>query len=311
MIIKPYNLDYDLQTWNNFIANSRQGTFLLNRNFMDYHSDRFVDYSLMFYDHNGKLVAVLPANINDNIIFSHQGLSYGGLVYGEDTKVVDVLNCFISLKAYAQNHQIKKIIYKRIPYIYHNYTADEDLYALFLNDAILIRRDIGFVIDNRSRISWNNLRKRSLKKAIKEQLTVKVNEDYISYHKMLSEVLGNKYNTRPVHSIEEMQNLSGKFPQNIRLICSFIKDKMLSGVWIFIEKDIIHTQYIVVSEEGKKCGALEIVMDFLLKEYSNKKYLSFGISTEKSGQYLNEGLSWQKESLGGRGICYDFYELRI
>ena len=35
--------------WNKFIAKSKNGTFLFDRNYMDYHSDRFHDYSLLFY----------------------------------------------------------------------------------------------------------------------------------------------------------------------------------------------------------------------------------------------------------------------
>ena len=35
--------------WNAFVAESKNGTFLFNRGYMDYHADRFVDHSLMFY----------------------------------------------------------------------------------------------------------------------------------------------------------------------------------------------------------------------------------------------------------------------
>ena len=47
--------------WNEFVARSKNGTFLFNRNYMDYHSDRFADYSLMFY-RKGRLYALMPAN---------------------------------------------------------------------------------------------------------------------------------------------------------------------------------------------------------------------------------------------------------
>ena len=42
---------------------SKNGTFLFLRAYMDYHSDRFHDHSLMFHNEKGKLIAVLPANI--------------------------------------------------------------------------------------------------------------------------------------------------------------------------------------------------------------------------------------------------------
>ncbi|MBQ6659691.1 MAG: GNAT family N-acetyltransferase, partial [Prevotella sp.] len=58
--IKRYNQEY-ADEWNQFVAQSKNGTFLFDRCYMDYHQDRFEDYSLMFYLDN-KLYALLPAN---------------------------------------------------------------------------------------------------------------------------------------------------------------------------------------------------------------------------------------------------------
>ena len=53
-------------------------------------------------------------------------------------------------------------------------------------------------------------------------------------------------------------------------------------------------------------------MDYLINEcYSSKEYFDFGISTENEGLFLNEGLTSQKQEFGGRGIVYDFYEIRV
>ena len=39
--------------WNSFIGCSKNGTFLFNRGYMDYHADRFTDASLGFRDAKG------------------------------------------------------------------------------------------------------------------------------------------------------------------------------------------------------------------------------------------------------------------
>jgi len=310
MLIKKFSQEY-FSIWNEFVKNSKQGTFLLNRDYMDYHSERFIDYSLMFYNEKDNLIALLPANIKDNILYSHQGLSYGGLIYGKEAKTIDILNCFQSLKDYATQYNIKQLIYKRIPSVYYNYPADEDLYALFRNDAKLIRRDIGYVIDIQNQLKWNELRKRCLKKAIKENLIVKISQDYRVYHDLLSHILNISHDTKPVHSAEEMELLSSRFPDNIKLICCYRNNQIVSGVLLFIEKNTIHTQYIATSSEGKDFGAFEAIVNFLLNEFRDKKYLSFGISTENNGTHLNEGLAQQKESFGARGVCHDFYQLNF
>jgi hypothetical protein len=310
MLIKKFSQEY-FSIWNEFVKNSKQGTFLLNRDYMDYHSDRFIDYSLMFYNEKDNLIALLPANIKDNILYSHQGLSYGGLIYGKEAKTIDILNCFQSLKHYVAQLNIKQLIYKRIPSVYYNYPADEDLYALFRNDAKLIRRDIGYVIDIQNQLKWNELRKRCLKKAIKENLIVKISQDYRVYHDLLSHILNISHDTKPVHSAEEMELLSLRFSDNIKLICCYRNNQIVSGVLLFIEKNTIHTQYIATSSEGKDFGAFEAIVNFLLNEFGDKKYLSFGISTENNGTHLNEGLAQQKESFGARGVCHDFYSINF
>lgn len=71
--------------WDDFINRSKNGTFLFRRDYMDYHSDRFSDHSLMFY-FKGRLYAVLPATVVGGTLYSHQGLTYGGLVMGRDAK---------------------------------------------------------------------------------------------------------------------------------------------------------------------------------------------------------------------------------
>lgn len=310
MLIKKFSQEC-FSIWNEFIKNSKQGTFLLNRNYMDYHSDRFIDSSLMFYNEKNNLIALLPANIKDSVLYSHQGLSYGGLIYGKEAKTTDVLNCFQSLKDYAMQQNIKQLAYKRIPSIYHTYPADEDLYALFRSNASLIRRDIGYVIDIQNQLKWNELRKRCLKKAIKENLIVKISQDYRVYHDLLSHILNISHETKPVHSVEEVELLSSRFPDNIKLICCYRNNQIVSGVLLFIEKNIIHTQYIATSNEGKDFGAFEAIVNFLLNEFRDKKYLSFGISTENNGTHLNEGLAQQKESFGARGVCHDFYNINF
>ncbi|EAI4884208.1 TPA: GNAT family N-acetyltransferase, partial [Campylobacter coli] len=109
---------------------AKNGLFMFDRNYMDYHSDRFIDNSLMFYE-NEKLIALLPCNVSQNILYSHQGLTFGGFIVDENMKQSKMLECFEVLKEYMKENNFKKLIYKSTPYIYHKIPAQEDLYALF------------------------------------------------------------------------------------------------------------------------------------------------------------------------------------
>lgn len=75
---------------------------------------------------------------------------------------------------------------------------------------------------------------------------------------------------------------------------------------------MIHVQYGCASHQGKQTGALDLVIEYLIKEvYSDRHYFDFGISTENQGRVLNEGLIAQKEMFGGRAVAHCFYELLL
>ncbi len=309
--ITKYQPEYK-ELWNNFIKKSKNGTFMLDRDYMDYHSDRFQDNSLMFFNEKQELIAVIPANITDNVLFSHGGLTYGGVVSDKKMTVQKMLDIFDNLIIYLKKENIKKFVYKRIPWVYYTYPSDEDFYALFRYGASLIRCDISTAIYLPERIKFNERRKRNIKKAIKSDLKFKRTEDFEQYITILSEVLKIHHNTKPVHTADELRKLAQTFPDNIKLYAAYNSDNMLAGVLIFETETTAHAQYIVNSEEGRNCGALDLVFDKLINEiYTNKKYFDFGISTENQGRYLNEGLISQKQEFGGRGVVYEFYELIV
>ena len=79
--------------WNQFVAASKNGTFLFDRRYMDYHADRFQDHSLLFF-RRGKLYALLPANVDGDTLYSHQGLTYGGLIMSDKTTAAEIVDIF-------------------------------------------------------------------------------------------------------------------------------------------------------------------------------------------------------------------------
>ena len=92
----------DKALWNNFVMSSKNGTFLFHRDFMDYHSDRFEDHSLIVYKKN-KVVGVFPANVIENKVYSHQGLSYGGIILKTSVKFKETALIFKSILKYLDN----------------------------------------------------------------------------------------------------------------------------------------------------------------------------------------------------------------
>ena len=311
MHIRKYNSNYK-QLWDDFVRKAKNSHFFFYRDYMEYHSDRFEDFSLLFFDNKGKLIAVLPANIRDNVLYSHQGLTFGGFLIDHKMKTAIMLELFTELKKFLKEKNITKLIYKCIPYIYHKLPAEEDKYALFINEAKLIRRDVTTTIYLTNKIKYQEQRKRAVKKALKNGLVVEKSEDFEQYWKILEKTLQSRHNSKPVHSVKEIVKLYNLFPDNIKLFVAKKDNRMLAGTVIFENEIIAHTQYLANSDEGRKFGALDFVIDKLINEvYKDKKYFDFGISNENDGKYLNKGLIEWKEGFGARAVAHDFYELRI
>lgn len=311
MEIRRYRRE-DKELWNSFVSKARNATFLFDRNYMDYHADRFDDNSFMFY-HKGKLKAVLPANVAGDTLYSHQGLTYGGLLLDKKATVEDVLECFDSLNSWLRENGISKVVYKALPWIYQQYPSQEDLYALTWKcKAQLISRDIAstIVIDNKQKFAES--RKSGIRKALSLNIEVGESNDVDGFWHVLEDNLGNRYNAKPVHTASEMKLLMSRFPNSIKLYVAKMNGEIVGGTLIYVTPQVVHTQYISASLEGKKHGALDLLFDYIInKVYANCRYFDFGKSTEQGGAYLNEPLIFQKEGFGGRGVCYDWYQWEL
>lgn len=308
--IHKYTYD-DRDVWDDFVRTAKNATFMHKRAYMDYHSDRFVDNSLMIYI-DKKLVAILPASAHNNQLCSHAGLTYGGLVMSSKITVQQVLMIFEAVKNYCKQNGFISLIYKRVPSIYYRFPSDEDLYALFRYGATLIRRDISSTIYIPNKLNFSERRRRGCKLAQRNNIVVKQSFDYKRFVDILATVLKTHHNAVPVHTASELKLLANRFPDNIKLYIASKDNNMIAGVVLYITENVVHTQYIANSEEGRQIGALDIIFDFLINNLCTQiKYFDFGISTENEGLFLNEGLITQKQEFGGRGIVYDFYELKI
>lgn len=311
MEIRRYRRE-DKELWNSFVSKARNATFLFDRNYMDYHADRFDDNSFMFY-HKGKLKAVLPANVSGDTLYSHQGLTYGGLLLDKKATVEDVLECFDSLNSWLRENGISKVVYKALPWIYQQYPSQEDLYALTWKcKAQLISRDIASTIVVDNKLKFAESRKSGIRKALSLNIEVGESNDVDGFWHVLEDNLGNRYNAKPVHTASEMKLLMSRFSNNIKLYVAKMNGEIVGGTLIYVTSQVVHTQYISASLEGKKHGALDLLFDYIInKVYANCRYFDFGKSTEQGGAYLNEPLIFQKEGFGGRGVCYDWYQWEL
>lgn len=283
---------------------------MLERDFMDYHSDRFEDLSLLVYKESS-LVAVLPANKKENTVHSHQGLTYGGLVLGKKTKLNEIIFIFKSVLSFLSKDGIETLHLKLTPSIYHKVPSDEMEYLLFISEATLTRVDVSSVIENASKLEIQSNRMEGVKKAEKNALKIIEDTDFKSFwSEILEPNLEQRHGAKPVHSLEEIERLARCFPKNILQFNVYKEGVIVAGATIFETDNVAHVQYISADEEKQRLGSLDFLFEYLINQrFKDKKYFDFGISNENQGKNLNKGLLYWKETFGARSIACKFYSI--
>lgn len=307
--------------WDAVVRRSVNGTFLLTRPFMDYHADRFRDCSLLIYK-GAHAQAVFPACWSHDSasgrpsVESHGGLTYGGLIVTDKMTGADVVDTYQLLAAHYRQLGAANLRVKPLPSVYHRQPSQAEIYALHrlgatidtcaLSSAITLPHPLPFISD----------RARAVRKARRAEISVSEGReaaDVEAFHALLSQVLGARHQRRPVHTSDEMKLLMSRFPNEIRLfLATDPSGRLLAGTWVFDCGPCVHTQYMAVSDSGRQCGALDLIIDHLVSAvFRDRQFFDFGISTEQGGQWLNRPLLFQKEGFGGRGVCYNSYLLSL
>ena len=309
--IKTYNDSYKVE-WNNFVDISKNSTFLFKREFMDYHAEKFEDFSLLIF-YNSDLIALFPCNIRDGEVYSHEGLSYGGVIVKTDLKFLKYLELFTHLLKYFDEKSIKKLYIKQIPSIYNSNFNGELDYLSFVTGAKIYRRDIISVIDmqNENKISKDRIQ--GYKRGVKNKLEIKETDDLDDFwNSILIPTLSNRHSVNPVHSLRDIKKLKRVFNNNIKQFNVYHEDQLVAGTTIFLTKNVAHVQYIGSNSEKNSLGSLDFLFYNLITEYlSDFKYFDFGNSHEQQGMKINKGLNYWKEGYGARSLTHDFYEINI
>ena len=294
--------------WDTFISGAKNATFLFARDFMEYHSDRFTDYSLLVYK-DDMLYAVLPANIVGDKLYSHKGLTYGSLVLSKSAKLLYTFEAFKALLAFLNAKAISTLELRNIPTFYNTMPSDELSYFLFKANAKLIKRDALMVIDTSTKIKFQKNRREGINKAKRNGLTIAVDDNFEGFwNEILIPNLQQKHAVAPVHSLEEIQLLAAKFPDHIKQVNVYKDNVIVAGTTLFLTKTTIHPQYVSGNSDKNAFGSLDLAYDYIINHFdSSKRYFDFNISSEENGTALNSGLIFWKESCGARTYVADNY----
>lgn len=312
--VERYKEDFASQ-WNEFIDSSRNGTFLFRREYMDYHADRFDDFSLVVRDERSAIIAVFVAavirGVETTTITAHAGLTYGGLVMGNALYGTQVLEVMEAIAAEYRKMGFTKLVYKAIPHIFHRIPSEEDIYALFRMGATLKEVNLSSAMQCPPILGFRTDKRYDLNKGLRNGIYAQESTDFEAFHQILTDCLSDRHAVAPVHSAAELKLLAERFPANIKLYCVYTSDGVCAGGTVLFRTDTcLHSQYIATTPEGRRHRVLSVLFDKVISTCS-QQWFDFGTSNEEHGLVLNEGLISQKSGFGARGVAYSIYELSL
>ncbi|SFU40303.1 hypothetical protein SAMN05216480_102282 [Pustulibacterium marinum] len=265
---------------------------------MEYHADRFDDFSLLIFK-NEKLVAVFPANVKDGVVYSHQGLTYGGLLLPFDVNFDEVTAIFNTMVAFLKRNGIDLLIVKEMPKPYHKQPSDEVAYWMHKFGSILDTQLV-LAVDYGKPIALHKTKRKYHRQGSQKGLEIRKETNFEAFWNMvLTPRLAEKHKASPVHSLAEIELLHSRFPDKIYQYNVYLEDELLAGITVFETDQVVKSQYGATTAKGEQLRAFDYLFVSLILQFQDqKKYFSQGTVTEKNELGYNPGLLKQKQELG-------------
>lgn len=289
--------DHTFKTqWNDCVLHSVNGTFLWQRDFMEYHNDRFKDASLMLFD-DYRCIACVPACVDNGHWYSHKGLTYGGVAWNTDQSNIPEL---LSKLTSFLEERYSKITFRAQPAIYNSYAGEEQAALIQTgfdkNDYVN-----NLYVDFKRPIKISSKKTTGYRNGKYDHLELRVESHFDAFfHKVLIPQLQARHQAQPVHSLQEMEYLSSLFPDHIKQYNVYRSGSIVAGVTFFLKSGIAKSQYAAATIEGMECGALNFLYLEAFEQFKKDgmDFMDFGHVNESDGS-INRGLQRFKEELGG------------
>lgn len=306
MIVRAYHPG-DAGVWDNFVVNVAEGTLLHTRKFLSYHGDRFADRSLLLWDEANSLRAVFPAAVaseDASTVISHPGATYGGLALHPKCDAIEIHGAVKAICAEFGRHDFASLQWKTVPDHLANPVSAAEHWALWQTGFKTTSCELWNIVDLRQIRRLSKRRRKLLRDLRTGGVAVETGskDDIPEFHDLLTRNLLERFSKAPVHTESELHSLFEVFPGRIGLLKVIGTDGFMLGgtVLMRVTGNCTHTQYIAVSDEGRRVSALKLLLETAIDESINSGdvWFSFGASTEPGGMQLNPGLYKFKAGFG-------------
>ena len=302
--------------WDTVTRKAVNGHFMFERNYMDYHADRFDDHSLLFYDdrvHSDREpVAVLPAHRKGGDLISHQGLPFAGLLWTEDVRMNAMAESVQALIDHMTKHDLSRLIYSPVPAPYKRFHDDEDIYQIERAGAVVAGTKVGCSARIGSNPGISKNRREIVNRAARRGLRFETRIPLADSYGIISNCLQEKFQKRPVHTLAELELLTQRYPKAIRCDGVFHEDDLVHSIITFHSDTCVRAQYTGGTNRGRDMHAQDFAFVSLVDAPEMQgRWFDFGTSMNPDTGDLQSKLHWYKETLGGRASLLRTYMLDL
>jgi hypothetical protein len=264
---------------------------------LEYHQDRFQDSSLIVFEDRIP-IAIFPSNQVSNIIYSHQGLTFGGLIWIRDLSQITKKNIIDAFLSHLSRCRFQSVEIKLLPDFYITESFDE-IVEIFLEKGFSLKENsTTYVIENNGLIRGREGRWK-LRKKFRQPYLISEVEDFSGFwDNVINPLYRDQIGIEPTHTAKEIQLLKSKNKEFIKQFVIY-KDpfEILSGITVFDFEKVVKFQYIASTPKGKSLRAMDILMEHLLQaEYKNRQYVDLGTVHDPITKIPEKGLVLWKES---------------
>lgn len=301
---KPVIMRYEPRwqaEWDGFVRSARNGTFMFERGFMDYHASRFEDSSLLFFD-GGRLVALLPAHRTGTSLVSHEGLPFAGFLVNPRTTHREMIAIMDALRGYLRERGIERLVCTPVPACYHEVPLADDVYLLHQMGARCtgMKLAAGFAGPVSPLLGANT--RRNLKKTARRfPCEFEECHDVAEFWPHLERFLQEHRNARPVHSMDEMAELKARFPGQIRLFFAKAAGEVVAGEVVFLTGRVQRGQYFFRCRQDSSSFSRRLILWVAALPDCTRPWIDLGTSVDPGTGTIDGPLLCSKEQTGARG----------
>ena len=308
--ILPYSPELDKRLDHFVNVESVNGTFLQTRQFLNYHpAGRFNEASFAL-EKSGTIVAYFPGVEKEQTFVSHAGSTFGGPLIAKSFYTGSRIREILTQADQYLSEKFKGILFKITPELFAKESPDLLEYTLehlgYLRHTEL-SSFCPLQVNTDPLENCDKECRRIFKKSDIPEVSFRAlekSEDFETFYRYL-EISKSKHNVHPVHTLQELYDLKERrIPEHIRFRGIWDGNTLVAAMMLFLfeETKTIHAQYIAPHPDYEKFQPTTALYVRVMREAAQEGYkqISWGISTEDGGSYLNESLLRFKESLGAK-----------